>query len=98
MGEANTYLSLGSLKRGDKDFAGARNDFQNAFDVYRLIGDQYSQARALYRLGDIFSDEEKYQDALNFYEQASVLWKSIGVLDLVESILNPRIEEAKKHL
>ena len=63
-----------------------------------MIGDQYSQARALYRLGDCLSDDEKFQEALNYYEQAAELWHSIGVNDLVESILNPRIEEAKKHL
>ena len=98
LGEANVYLSLGGLKRNDRDFAGAKSDFQNAFAIYKMIGDQYSQARALYRLGDVLSDEEKYQDALHQYEQAASLWNSIGVVDLVESILSPRIEEARKHL
>ena len=97
LGEANVYLSLGGAKRESKDFAGARIDFENALKVYQRIGDQYSQARALYRLGDCLSDEEKYKDALAQYEKASQLWTAIGVTDLVESILKPRIEEAKKH-
>jgi tetratricopeptide (TPR) repeat protein len=98
LGEANVYLSLGGLKRGEKDFAGARNDFENALQVYRMIGDQYSQARALYRLGDCFSGEEKYGEAIAQYENAIQLWTAIGITDLVESILKPRLEEAKKHL
>jgi tetratricopeptide (TPR) repeat protein len=98
LGEANVYLSLGGAKRANKDSAGARKDFQYAFDTYKVIGDQYSQARALYRLGDCLTDEENYQEALNKYEQAAQLWRSIGVNDLVESILNPRMEEVRKHL
>jgi tetratricopeptide (TPR) repeat protein len=98
LGEANVYLSLGGSKRTNKDFVGARIDFQNAFNTYKLIGDQYSQARALYRLGDCLSDEEKFSEALGYYEQAVKLWHSIGVNDLVESILIPRIEEVRKHL
>ncbi|MEO7839745.1 MAG: NB-ARC domain-containing protein [Anaerolineales bacterium] len=98
LGEANVYLSLGGFKRTEKDFTGARTDFQNAFNIYELIGDRYSQARALYRLGDCLSDEEKFQEALNYYEQSAELWHSIGVNELVEGIINPRIEEARKHL
>ncbi len=98
LGEANVYLSLGGAKRGSKDFAGARNDFENALKTYQMIGDQYSQARALYRLGDCFSDEEKHKDAILQYEKAIYLWTAIGVTDLVESILRPRLEEAKKRL
>ena len=98
LGEANVYLSLGGLKRTDKDLAGAKNDFEHAHQTYKIIGDQYSQARALYRLGDVMSDEGRFQDALKHYEQAAKLWNSVGLVDLVETILNPRIEEARKHL
>ena len=98
LGEANVYLSLGGAKRTDKEFVGAKIDFENALKTYQIIGDQYSQARAYYRLGDCLSDEEKYKDALIQYEKAVQLWTAIGVTDLVESILKPRIEEAKKHL
>jgi tetratricopeptide (TPR) repeat protein len=98
LGEANVYLSLGGAKRTDKNYEGARMDFQNAFDIYCMIGDQYSQGRALYRLGDCLSDEEKYKEAITQYEKAIQLWMAIGITDLVESILKPRIEEAKKHL
>jgi len=98
LGEANVYLSLGGAKRENKDFSGARIDFENALETYQRIGDQYSQARALYRLGDCLSDEEKYQDATVQYEKAIQLWTAIGVTDLVEGILKPRLEEAKSHL
>ncbi len=98
LGEANVYISLGSAKRESKNYSGSRTDFENALKIYQTIGDQYSQARALYRLGDCFSDEEKYKDALAQYEKAAQLWLAIGVNDLVENILKPRIEKAKKHL
>ncbi|NWG35912.1 MAG: tetratricopeptide repeat protein [Chloroflexi bacterium] len=98
LGEANVYLSLGGAKRSDKDYEGAKKDFQNALYIYRTIGDQYSQARALYRLGDCLSEEEKYEEAVIQYEKAIQLWTSIGLNDLVESILKPRLEEARKHL
>ena len=97
LGEANVYLSLGGSKRANKDFVGARVDFENSLKVYRMIGDQYSQARALYRLGDCLSDEEKYKEALENYEKAAQLWKAIGVNDLVDSILMPRIAAAKEN-
>ncbi len=98
LGEANTYLSIGGMKRTEKDAAGAKNDFKNALTIYKLIGDQYSQGRALYRIGDVCMDEQKYQDALAQYEQSKTLWKSIGLNEMVENILNSRIEEANKHL
>jgi len=35
LGEANVYLSLGSIKRGAEDVAGARLDFEAALKIYR---------------------------------------------------------------
>ncbi|MBC6940821.1 MAG: tetratricopeptide repeat protein, partial [Anaerolineae bacterium] len=98
LGEANVHLSLGGLKREEKDLAGARKDFEGALSAYRAIGDQYSEARALYRLGDCFTDEEKYKEAILEYEEAIRLWTAIGLADLAESILKPRLERARKYL
>ena len=36
----------------------------------RAIGDRYSEARALYRLGDCAADEAQWADALAAYHQA----------------------------
>ncbi|MFH1908365.1 MAG: NB-ARC domain-containing protein [Chloroflexota bacterium] len=98
LGEANVYLSLGGHKRSDDNLAGAKKDYENALKAYQAIGDQYSQGRALYRLGDCFAEEKKYTDALKYYERAAAHWGAIGVNELVESILKPRMEEAKSNL
>ena len=97
LGEANLYLSLGGTKRKN-DLEGAKQEYFNALKLFQTIGDRYSQARALYRLGDCLTDEEKFSEALETYEKAAVLWQQVGVDDLVESILKPRIESAKEHL
>lgn len=55
------------IKRTEEDLARARGEFRNALEIYNLIGDQYGRARALYRLGDVFAEERKYQDAAKKY-------------------------------
>ena len=65
--------------------------------MYRNIGDAYSQARALYRLGDCAADEKNWDDALKFYRQAADLWSSIGMTDLVQQILTPRIQAVENN-
>jgi tetratricopeptide (TPR) repeat protein len=97
LGEANILLSLGAIKRASGNILDARADFQNAFKMYRNIGDAYSQARALYRLGDCAADEKNWDDALQFYRQAADLWSSIGMTDLVQQILTPRIQAVENN-
>ncbi len=96
LGEANIYLSLGAIQRVENHLGEARTYFQNAFQSYQVIGDGYSQARALYRLGDCAADEKNWNDALQAYRQAEAIWLSIGLDDLVKQILKPRIEKAEK--
>jgi tetratricopeptide (TPR) repeat protein len=96
LGEANILLSLGAIKRASGNILDARVDFQNAFEIYRNIGDAYSQARALYRLGDCAADGKNWDDALNAYRQAESIWMSIDLADLVQQILAPRIAAAEK--
>jgi tetratricopeptide (TPR) repeat protein len=98
LGEANVYLALGGIKRSGEDVAGARKDFEGALRSYRAIGDRYSEARALYRLGDCAADEEKWDEALAAYRGAEALWRSVGLADLVEQILAPRIAGVEKKL
>ncbi len=98
LGEANVYLSLGGIKRSEKNLEGAKDDFQHALEIYRFIGDQYSQGRALYRLGDCEADLENYKGALECYEKAEQLWNAIGVTDLVNNILAPRIRAVREKL
>ncbi len=98
LGEANVYLSLGGLKRSAGDLPGAKQEYVNALETYQIIGDQYSQARALYRLGDCAMEEDEYAAAMKYYEKASRIWVGIGLEDLVENILKPRIEDVRNKL
>ncbi|OQA93961.1 MAG: hypothetical protein BWY25_03066 [Chloroflexi bacterium ADurb.Bin222] len=69
-----------------------------ALETYRIIGDRYSEARALYRLGDCALAEGRAQDAIELYQQAMELWSAIGLEDLVKDILLPLQAEAKTQL
>jgi tetratricopeptide (TPR) repeat protein len=93
LGEANVYLSLGATKQSASDIAGARKDFQFALERYQEIGDGYSQARALYRLGDCEKSDGNKEQALKLYKAADAIWRSIGLPDLADQILKPRIDE-----
>jgi len=63
-----------------------------------VIGDLYSQGRALYRLGDCDGEAGEWSEALSHYQQAETLWKLVDMPDLAEQILAPRIEAARQHL
>ena len=95
LGEANVLLSFGQMKLTEGDTKGARSDFQTALQTYRHIGDQYSQARALYRLGDCELGEHQPAKAFAAYQEAADLWNRIGLSDLVQQILVPRIKRAE---
>jgi len=98
LGEANVYLSLGGILRVEKKFDQARENFRSALASYQTIGDLYSQARALYRLGDCDADEAKWRDAVVAYRQAAQIWNDLGMTNLVDEILRPRIENAEKNI
>ncbi|MGB8214748.1 MAG: NB-ARC domain-containing protein [Anaerolineales bacterium] len=93
LGEANVYLSIGSTKRESGDISGARKDFQYALERYKEIGDGYSQARALYRIADCEKDEGNREQALELYKAAYEIWRNIGLLDIANQIIKPRMDE-----
>ncbi|HOC22569.1 MAG TPA: tetratricopeptide repeat protein, partial [Anaerolineae bacterium] len=97
-GEANTLLALSDLDRAAGQLHEAQNKLHLALETYRIIGDRYSEARALYRLGDCALAEGRAQDAIELYQQAMELWSAIGLEDLVKDILLPRQAEAKTQL
>jgi len=97
LGEANVYLALGGIQRAERKLGEARENFRLALVSYQTVGDAYSQARALYRLGDCDADEKKWNDALVAYRRAAQIWNTLGMGNLVDEILKPRIENADKN-
>jgi tetratricopeptide (TPR) repeat protein len=98
LGEANVQLSLGDIRRADRNFAGAKSDYDTALKIYQTIGDRYSEARALYRIGDSAASEKQWTEALRTYQQAANIWREMGLSDLVERILAPRIAQVEENM
>ncbi len=91
LGEANVLLAQGDILRGQREFAPAWENYSRVRALYTAIGDRYSLARVLYRMGDWHAEQDQRQPAAELYRQAIDLWRSIGVDELVESILLPRL-------
>ncbi len=91
LGKANTLLAQGDILRGQRQFTPAWEKYTQVRDLHARIGDRYSLARVLYRMGDWHAEQEQRQPAAELYRQAIDLWRSIGVDDLVEGILMPRL-------
>ncbi len=92
LGEANVLLALGDILRGQKEYDRAWERYVEVGRLYGAIGDRYSMARVLYRMGDWHAEQDQRQPAAELYRQAIDLWRSIGVDELVENILLPRLQ------
>ena len=95
LGEANVLLSLGDLTRQTHDYTQAWQYYTQAQQHYAIIEDVYSQARVLYRMGDALVEQQRKKEAIPFYEEAIARWRAIGMTDLVDSILLPRLQAAQ---
>ena len=95
LGEANVLLALGDLTRQAHDYTQAWQYYTQAQQHYATIEDVYSQARVLYRMGDALVEQQRKKEAIPFYEAAIARWRAIGMTDLVDSILLPRLHTAQ---
>ncbi len=95
LGEANVLLQMGDQARAARDYDRSRNYYDTTLQLYTMIGDRYSLARVLYRLGDWFAEQEQKEAARPYYQRAIALWQAIGLDDLVESILLPRLKRVE---
>jgi tetratricopeptide (TPR) repeat protein len=94
LGEANALLSLGDLARKAGRYSLAWQDYEKALSLYGEVGDRYSLARALYRMGDWHAAQGDPDEAIPLYQRAIGLWRSIGLDDLADQILAPRLSRA----
>jgi tetratricopeptide (TPR) repeat protein len=95
LGEANVLLSLGDLQRAAEHFVVAWSSYQGAEMRYAAIGDRYSLGRVLYRMGDWHTGQNQPGEAIPLYLAAIEHWESIGLPDLADQILRPRLEAAQ---
>ncbi len=51
---------------------------QQALNLWRALGDQLGQAKALYLIGNAYDSEKKYDQAKSHYEQSLRLYREIG--------------------
>ena len=91
LGEANVNLSLGDLCRQTKDPERAWRHYLLAQRFCARIQDRYSVARVLYRQGDWHAEQGHAADARGLYVQAIELWSSIGLANLADQIIVPRL-------
>ena len=98
LGEANVLLSRGDLLRGQKQFEPAWQEYAAALAGYQAVGDAYSCARVYYRQGDWHAEQSRWPQSLDLYEKAAALWENVGLRDMVEQIIQPRIARARENM
>ena len=98
LGEANVLQAQGDLLRGQAQFDRAWQVYENALTGYQSVGDSYSCARVYYRQGDWHAEQSHWLEAIELYQKAAAIWQSIGLPDLVEQIIQPRMDKAKENL
>jgi tetratricopeptide (TPR) repeat protein len=92
LGEANTLLTMGDLAKNQEEWDKSWQLYEQTLALYHLISDNYSQARVLYRMGDWQAAQGQKAEAAKFYRAAISLWSAIGLNNLIEQILQPRLQ------
>jgi len=91
-------LSRGDLLRGQEQFEPAWQEYTAALADYQAVGDAYSCARVYYRQGDWHAEQARWFESLALYEKAAAIWRNIGLSDLAEQIVQPRLARAQENL
>ncbi|MSP14522.1 MAG: tetratricopeptide repeat protein [Chloroflexi bacterium] len=93
LGEANVLLELGDIHRREGRYPPAWQAYQDVRQIFSEIGDRYSLARVLYRMGDWQAEQGHSQEAAPLYQEAISLWQAIGLEELVDTVLRPRLQK-----
>ena len=78
LGEANTLLALGELKRRVDDLKGARETYESALPIYREIKEGLGEANTLMALGDLKLRMDDLEGAREAYESALTINRDIN--------------------
>lgn len=68
--QADTLAKLADTRRGAGDSAQAEAAYRQALDLAQQLDDDSLQAELLAQLGLVAADDERWDDAVNFYDQA----------------------------
>jgi len=93
-GEANTYLSLGTIHGSQNRVQEMHQHFQKALALYQAMDDQYSLGRALAYYGDALSDLQDGEAVRQCYAKALSAWQARGLDDLIVEHIMPRLVRA----
>ena len=66
----NALLTQGGIRAAEGDVSGALNDYQRAYQVFRLIGDPRGKSASLMVIGILYSDGKDNQKSLKYYRMA----------------------------
>ncbi|MCP3734549.1 ATP-binding protein [Sphingomonas sp. RP10(2022)] len=86
--QGDALLASGWINTVQADVADALNDYQNAYAIFRKLGDTRSQSKALQSIGSLYSGGNDYTNALKYFDQALGLYQSDPMLAL--SLYNNR--------
>ncbi len=87
-------LSRGGLHTSAANVAAALEDYQQAHNIFRDIGETRSRAIALLSIALLYQEAEDYQNALKYYDQALDVYR--GDPQILYAIYNNRANALKE--
>jgi len=76
--KAITYHQLGIVAQKMREYAQARDFYQQALAIYIEFGDRYEQAGTYHQLGYVAQEMREYAQARDFYQQALTIKIEFG--------------------
>lgn len=86
--QGDALLASGWINTVQANVAQALSDYQDAYAIFRKLGEVRSQSKALQSIGSLYSGANDYANALKYFDQALALYKSDPMLAL--SLYNNR--------
>jgi tetratricopeptide (TPR) repeat protein len=81
LGEANTYMHVGSLLMFLGDYEEARLKYEKALHIYQHLGKKLGEANTCKHLGDLAVQTGDYEEARSKYEKALTIYEHIDEKD-----------------
>ncbi|OBQ17655.1 MAG: Tfp pilus assembly protein PilF [Anabaena sp. WA113] len=76
--KASTYHQLGNVAHEMREYAQARDFYQQALSITIEFGDHYYQATTYHQLGMVAQEMREYAQARDFYQQALSIYIEFG--------------------